>query len=198
VRRCCLLMALALVLTGVCTAGERMERLKTREASPVPAAETKGKVFDKDFIVERLSQPAQSEEAAAIAFSSDAILFGYGSAKLLEASHPQLMEIAKALSDPALSHIPFFFVDGHTCTIGTEESNCRLSWDRAESVIRFLKETGKVPPDRLQARGFGSHDPQVSNVTDETRRINRRVVLKSGLLSLQKDEEMKCKAEDRR
>lgn len=149
-------------------------------------------IIKKDLIVEELKKPSQNGEIVGIAFSSDAILFGYGSAVLREASHIQLMEIAKALNDAELSHIPFFLVDGHTCSIGTDERNCRLSKDRAESVVKFLVERGGIPAEKLKARGFGKNDPMVSNDTEENREKNRRVVLKSGLLSLESDKEKVC------
>jgi outer membrane protein OmpA-like peptidoglycan-associated protein len=141
-----------------------------------------------------LTKPTQSGEPASLAFSSDAILFGYGSAKLLDKSIPQLQEIAKALKDPVLAVIPFFFVDGHTCSIGTDANNCQLSRDRAASVVKFLIEKGGVPKAKLKARGFGEREPMVSNDTEANRKKNRRVVLKSGLLELKKDKEKQCAA----
>jgi len=152
----------------------------------------KPEIINKDFIVEQLSKPSDGGQTAAIAFSSDAILFGYGSAVPREASIPQLMEIAKALNDPGLAHIPFFLVDGHTCNIGTDERNCRLSQDRAGSVVKFLTEKGRVPADKLKARGFGKNDPAVANDTEENRKKNRRVVLKAGFLEMQADQGKMC------
>jgi outer membrane protein OmpA-like peptidoglycan-associated protein len=147
----------------------------------------------KDVIINILSTPGERSDPAAIAFSSDAILFDYGSPRLQEACFPQLIEIAKALNDPALAAVPFFLVDGHTCAIGTDERNCRLSWDRARNVVQFLVAKGAVPADRLKARGFGRNDPISANDTEENRQQNLRVVLRSGMLSLQRDEELQCK-----
>jgi outer membrane protein OmpA-like peptidoglycan-associated protein len=153
-------------------------------------------VMDKDVILHLLTTPGEGADAGSIAFSSNAILFGYGSARLTETSYPQLMEIAKALNDPAVSAVPFFFVDGHTCNIGTDERNCRLSLDRARSVVQFLLEKGGVPAEKLKARGFGQRDPMVSNDTEENRQKNRRGVLKSGLLSLERDGKLLCTAKE--
>jgi outer membrane protein OmpA-like peptidoglycan-associated protein len=148
-------------------------------------------IIDKDFIAEQLANPG-GDRAGTVTFSSDGIPFGYGSARLLDSAIPQLQEIAKALNDPRVAEIPFFFVDGHTCSIGTDERNCKLSNDRAASVVKFLIEKGGVPPEKLKARGFGKNDPVASNDTEPERKKNRRVVLKSGLLALQRDEEKLC------
>lgn len=143
-------------------------------------------VINKDIIVERLAEPAGSDGAGTIAFSSDAILFGYGSAKIRPESHEQLTELAEALKDPALDFIPFFYVDGHTCDIGTEARNCNLSVARAESVVAFLTDKGGVPAERLKPRGFGEQSPAVENSSDVNRRKNRRVVIKSSLIEVRK------------
>lgn len=137
--------------------------------------------------------PAQLPvQPGAVIFTSDAILFDYGSAEIREGSVPQLMIIAEALRDPALANIPFFFVDGHTCDIGSDSNNCRLSWERARSVVNFLLQFG-VPPQRLVARGFGERDPLYPNMTDAIRSLNRRVVLKSGTVVLPRDAALICR-----
>lgn len=68
------------------------------------------------------------------------------------------------------------YVDGHTCDLGTEAYNMRLSERRANSVRNYLIEQG-IPANRLIARGFGEARPKYSNATEETRRLNRRVEL---------------------
>ena len=68
------------------------------------------------------------------------------------------------------------YVDGHTCSVGTDQYNQRLSERRANSVRNYLIEQG-VPANRLIARGFGESRPKYSNATEETRKLNRRVEL---------------------
>ncbi len=129
---------------------------------------------------------------ASITFSSDGVLFEYGSSKLKPTSYRQLAEIAEALKDPQMSHISFVFVDGHTCDIGSDRRNCKLSWARVSSVVDFLVEKGGVPRSKLKPRGFGERDPIVENEGEENRAKNRRVVLKSGFLSLNADKMVVC------
>lgn len=68
-------------------------------------------------------------------------------------------------------------VQGHTCTIWTEEYNMRLSHWRAMSVASYLLKKG-VRSDQLIVKGFGYHQPSSSNRTEEGRRMNRRVEFK--------------------
>jgi outer membrane protein OmpA-like peptidoglycan-associated protein len=186
------ILALLIPTVGLCGAPEESASKKTVDKKTDQSAKAKPEVINKDLIVERLIKPDPSGTVGSIAFSSDAILFDYGSARLKKASHAQLTQIAKALNDPAVSVIPYFLVDGHTCSIGTNENNCRLSVNRAKSVVKFLVEEGGVSADKLKPRGFGESSPLVANDTEKNRNKNRRVVLKSGLLALKKDKEKQC------
>lgn len=147
------------------------------ESKGTPSALDQGgtvEVIPRTIIIEQL----KTEGSAT--FPSKVVLFDYGSAKLTDPSHMQLMEIAAALKDPSLSEVPFFYVDGHTCSVGTDERNCRLSWRRSMSVINFLVEAGAVPHQRIRPRGFGESLPVASNTSEQGREQNRRVVVKRG------------------
>jgi hypothetical protein len=89
---------------------------------------------------------------------------------------PQVKVISESLKDSRVSHVPQFYVDGHTCSIGSNENNCRLSWERAAALVRILVDLG-VPQSKLIPRGFGENHPAYSNEDEENRRKNRRVVL---------------------
>ncbi len=65
---------------------------------------------------------------------------------------------------------------GHTCFIGTEEYNIRLSHRRVDSVMAFLTTKEDVNTNRFfYPVGYGKQKPVVSNDTPEGRSINRRV-----------------------
>jgi outer membrane protein OmpA-like peptidoglycan-associated protein len=65
-------------------------------------------------------------------------------------------------------------INGHTDNLGEPEKNLALSLKRAESVVEYLINQG-VAPNRLQAKGYGSERPLVSNDDEEEgRQINRR------------------------
>ena len=54
-------------------------------------------------------------------------------------------------------------------------SNVKLSQARAEAVVRYLVEKGKVDPHRLVAVGYGPNVPIDTNSTTAGRANNRRV-----------------------
>jgi outer membrane protein OmpA-like peptidoglycan-associated protein len=65
-------------------------------------------------------------------------------------------------------------INGHTDNIGHPVTNLALSLKRAESVVQYLIKEG-ISPDRLEAKGYGSERPLVSNDDEsEGRQINRR------------------------
>jgi outer membrane protein OmpA-like peptidoglycan-associated protein len=171
---------------GQCESWEEFQKAKVEAETPDLTPKAKPDVVPKRIIVERIKKRGE------IDFSSDTILFDYGSWKLREASSKQLKEIAAAISDPSLKEIPFFYVDGHTCNIGTNDNNCILSSRRANSVVRYLVQEGGLARNKVVARGFGIHHPVASNDNEEGRRKNRRVVLKSGAGETKKDEGKIC------
>lgn len=68
-------------------------------------------------------------------------------------------------------------VAGHTCSIGDEAYNQRLSERRAKVVFDYLVEKG-ISPNRLRWVGYGESRPIASNDTREGRMMNRRTELK--------------------
>jgi len=72
--------------------------------------------------------------------------------------------------------IPTVRVEGHTDQTGPADYNMKLSWRRAESVVRYLIAKGGVRADRLEAKGFGETRPLVPDATsEEDLARNRRV-----------------------
>ena len=64
---------------------------------------------------------------------------------------------------------------GHTDATGSDETNKKLSEQRANSVARFLSDVGGYPENRIQAQGMGAEKPVASNATPEGRAQNRRI-----------------------
>ena len=65
-------------------------------------------------------------------------------------------------------------VEGHTDSVGSDEVNNRLSYDRAQSVADALVSRG-IDSRNLRIRGFGKNNPVASNATEAGRAQNRRV-----------------------
>lgn len=64
---------------------------------------------------------------------------------------------------------------GHTDSVGHDESNMKLSLERAKNVKALLEEVGGIPATRLEAEGRGESEPVASNETREGRAKNRRI-----------------------
>lgn len=98
------------------------------------------------------------------------IQFDTGSHVIREADFDQLAEFARVMkSHPEICVV----IEGHTDTVGSEESNAELSRQRAESVKSRLASEG-IDPSRITVRGHGSSMPIADNGTEEGRRKNRR------------------------
>lgn len=67
-----------------------------------------------------------------------------------------------------------FRIEGHTDSVGKEESNRRLSQKRANAVKTYLVNKG-VSEYNLEAVGYGETQPIASNINKDGRRMNRRV-----------------------
>ncbi|MFH0958505.1 MAG: OmpA family protein [Pseudomonadota bacterium] len=154
---------------------EDFQKLKAAEEESAPVPKSGPKLIPKDVVIEKLKTECQ------VTYSSDALLFHFGQSVLKSDSMPNLKSMAEALiqatTDPELSKISRYYVDGHTCSIGGAEMNCRLSWARSNAVIDHLLKLG-VPKEKLVARGYGLEHPAHSNDSEDTRMLNRRVVLK--------------------
>ncbi len=70
------------------------------------------------------------------------------------------------------------FVEGHTDSAGSDESNRVLSQKRAEAVKDYLVKIHRVDVEKIQATGFGETAPIADNSTAAGRAKNRRVVIK--------------------
>lgn len=174
-----LLMMVVILLAApsisFCETWEEFQKLKSSDEKTGLIPKGGPKLIPKDVIIEGLKKDCQ------VTFTSDALLFHYGSAKIKDESMPNVKNTAdaikQALGDPELSQIKTYYVDGHTCSIGSAENNCRLSWMRAQAMIEELSKAG-IPREKLTPRGFGLVYPSSPNDTEANRMMNRRVVLK--------------------
>ena len=65
-------------------------------------------------------------------------------------------------------------IEGHTCSIGTEDYNMGLSERRASAVRDFLIDQD-IEASRLNAKGVGEVEPVADNTSKDGRERNRRV-----------------------
>lgn len=103
-------------------------------------------------------------------FTLDNVYFDTGKATLKPESYTELNELYDYLS---LKKTTVVEIAGHTDDVGTDESNLKLSQDRAESVRNYLIKKG-ISANRIQAKGYGESSPIAPNESDEGRAKNRR------------------------
>lgn len=99
------------------------------------------------------------------------VQFDFDSDALRPEATPTLEAIADLLRrNPRLKLVIF----AHTCNLGSEAYNLRLSQRRAKSVKGYLAKRG-VPPPAMRFHGKGFSQPIADNSTEEGRIKNRRV-----------------------
>jgi outer membrane protein OmpA-like peptidoglycan-associated protein len=156
------------------------EFLQTLRRTETPRLVPKGglkpkRLNVKDVVIETTKPGGQIN-------TSESLLFEYGLPMLrpIPENDQNLAAIAEGIRIGYQKFPNFmYYVDGHTCDIGTDANNCRLSWDRARAVHMKLIEKG-VKPEKIILRGFGRQDPAAPNTSEDTRRLNRRVVVLTG------------------
>ncbi len=103
------------------------------------------------------------------------VLFQSGSAVLKPGSEEILMGLL-----PVISEVPNDIrIDGHCDDLPTSNpmfpTNWELSTARACTVVRFFTEKMNQDPMRFAAQGYAEFQPQVLNVSEADREMNRRV-----------------------
>jgi len=99
------------------------------------------------------------------------ITFDPGSATISGQGMQALDGIADILRD--CDEAPLL-IAGYTDSQGREETNLRLSQERAEAVLNALLAR-RVPVSGFEAVGYGEADPIADNATEEGREANRRI-----------------------
>ena len=98
--------------------------------------------------------------------------FDFDKAIIREGERPILMKAVEFIRKYPDARI---VLEGHTCSIGTDQYNLGLSQRRAQAVKQFVEEKGGFDGSRITAVGYGESKPIESNRTREGRAHNRRV-----------------------
>jgi outer membrane protein OmpA-like peptidoglycan-associated protein len=149
---------------------ETYNRYKDGDGCPDRADTAKTPVIPKPTL------PAKPVENDTVARSVNAVI-----ANLLFKPYVAVLEpLTWAFLDSAVSVLKAipekrFEIQGHCDSLGSSQTNIRLSMERAEIVRSYLVGHG-IDPNRLVCVGYGSESPVASNKTAEGRALNRRVV----------------------
>ena len=138
--------------------------------------------YEKGFLVRNYKSPSDilqslSPERAIRVQPKINLYFGFDQAELSKDSERQRQALGRALKKGEL--LPYrFCLEGHTCSLGTEGYNQTLSVKRAKAVKDYMVSHG-VSEDRLVFVGFGENRPVSNNNSEEGRRFNRRVSVRT-------------------
>ena len=100
-----------------------------------------------------------------------ALLFDFGKSNLRSETKANLGKLAEILQKYPDTNI---VIEGNTDSVGSEESNQKLSEQRAQAVGNYLVSID-VGRNRLTTMGRGETQPTDTNTTAEGRQANRRV-----------------------
>lgn len=102
------------------------------------------------------------------------INFVTGSTRVDDQTRPNVIELARALSDPGLQGQNFLFV-GHADVRGDADRNLDLSRQRAEAIQQAVVLLEPSLDGRIEATGRGSNEPIDYGHDEQAHRANRRL-----------------------
>ncbi len=98
--------------------------------------------------------------------------FDTGSDRVPPDAVAELEKIAREVKSGAYTKI---VIEGHTDSVGSEESNQKLSQRRAETVRKWLIDNAGIDSGKIEAVGYGEAQPVADNGNFQGRARNRRV-----------------------
>jgi len=137
---------------------------------------TIGVVEYQDFkqTIEKITADAILDEINNKGYATLHINFDTGKSRISPESYDVVNEIVKMMKASTSLKIS---IEGHTDNTGNEESNMKLSRNRAKSVLMSLTDEN-IDMSRLKSEGFGQTKPIEDNSTEEGKAKNRRVELR--------------------
>ena len=100
------------------------------------------------------------------------LTFDSGKAEIKQEDFDLLAKVEQAIDVFPRSEL---IIEGHTDSYGGDDSNQRLSQQRAESVQQYMINAMRIPSYRLIATGYGETNPVANNETESGRARNRRI-----------------------
>lgn len=102
----------------------------------------------------------------------ESIEFDVGQANLKPEMYGDLNKIVNFMYD----NLDFYLkISGHTDSFGAAATNLRLSKERAQTIRDYIVIFGGVEEERVTSEGYGSTRPLVEEITEEDKKLNRRV-----------------------
>ncbi len=102
----------------------------------------------------------------------ESIEFDIGQSNLKTEMYGDLNKIVNFMYD----NLDFYLkISGHTDSFGAADVNLKLSKERAKTIRDYIVIFGGVDQNRVSSEGYGSTQPIVVEVTEEDKKLNRRV-----------------------
>jgi len=103
----------------------------------------------------------------------EGLRFDFDESVIKPGYYPSLNDVVRVMEENPDLEVE---IRGHTCDIGTDSYNQKLSERRAKAVFDYLSNKG-IDAKRLSWKGFGEKQPAYPNTTEGNRAKNRRVEL---------------------
>ncbi len=123
-----------------------------------------------------MNQPEQKDievtqtSRGALLTISERLLFDFGKSTVKPEADEVLSKIADIVNTKTKKDIS---IEGHTDSIGSSETNKKLSIARAQTIKNILISKG-VASSRIHIVGYGATRPKADNSSEDGRRLNRR------------------------
>ena len=156
---------------------EKLGGVEKEKSDLAQKLDAQAKIRELYNVVEALFTP---EEAILIRKGNDinirlmGLSFASGQATIETRFNEFLSKVSAAIELFPKSKIT---IEGHTDSYGSDESNLRLSNDRAEAVRYYLSANVGISSERIEAIGYGESRPIATNETAAGRAKNRRIEL---------------------
>jgi outer membrane protein OmpA-like peptidoglycan-associated protein len=141
----------------------------------VQRLEAEARIRDQFATIEQIftrEEARVSREESAVVIRLVSLTFETGSSAVSPAQRPLLEKVQQATTVFPRAQI---VIEGHTDSYGSDETNMRLSQQRAEAVSKYLSDELGVPAFRMSAVGYGETRPIANNETAQGRERNRRI-----------------------
>jgi len=125
--------------------------------------------------IARDSRLVSGKVADSLLLNESMVSYGYEQPELTARGRAALDQLIAGVR-PKLPHV-FVEIIGYTDNLSLDSQNRRIALERAESVRRYLHETGGIPLDRMSTISYGDAKPVASTTTFGGQSENRRVLV---------------------
>lgn len=146
-------------------------QVENSSAASIKAQET----ADDAIKIARDSRSVAGKVVESLTLNEDMVSYNYEQPELTASGKAALDDLI-AKTRPLMPHA-FIEIIGFTDNTSLTSQNRKIALERAESVRRYLRETGGFPLHRMSSISYGDLQPVVSGDTFQARSQNRRVVV---------------------